>query len=33
MPLVALDGALAVPLNPKSAHAGLKVLLESPDPR
>ena len=32
-PLVALDGELAVPLHPKSAYAGLKVLLESPDSR
>ena len=32
-PLVALDGELAVPLYPKSAYAGLKILLEIPDSR
>jgi len=26
--LVVLDGELAVPCNPKSAHAGLNVLVE-----
>jgi hypothetical protein len=26
--LVVLDGELAVPCDPKSAHAGLKVLVE-----
>ena len=29
--LVVLDGELAVPCNPKSAHAGLKILDESSD--
>jgi hypothetical protein len=27
--LVVLDGELAVPCNPKTAHAGLKVLVEN----
>jgi len=26
-----LDGELAVPCNPKSAHAGLKILQENSD--
>jgi hypothetical protein len=30
--LVVLGGELAVPCNPKSAHAGLKVLVEGPAP-
>ncbi len=30
--LVALDGELAVPRYPKSAYAGLKILLEISDP-
>jgi len=30
--LAVLDGELAVPCNPRSAYAGLKVLDEIPDP-
>ena len=30
--LVVLDGELAVPCDPKSAHAGLKVLFEDAAP-
>ena len=30
--LVVLDGELAVPCDPKSAHAGLKVLVEDAVP-
>ena len=31
MALVVLDGELAVPCNPRSAYAGLKVLYEDRD--